>query len=128
MNADAAGKAYPGPAFPVEPLRVAAFRDVFGEAGGVPVTFATAAEFTVIPDIVGDPEVGIDFSRVLHGSQEYEFRRPLQEGETLAIRSRIESIRSLGRNSFLALVTELTSPDGTVVCTARSTLIERAED
>jgi hypothetical protein len=126
MNADAAGKVYPGVPFTVAPDRVAAFRAVFDEAGGVPTTFVTAAEFTVIPDVVGDPDVGIDFSRVLHGSQEYEFRRPLRQGETLAIRSVIESIRSLGRNAFLVLVTELTAPDGAVVCTARSTLIERA--
>ena len=128
MDAAAAGKVYPDAPFTVDPERVAAFRTVFGEVGGVPATFVTAAEFTVIPNVVADPEVGVDFSRVLHGSQEYEFRRPLREGETLAIRSRIESIRSLGGgNAFLALLTELVEPDGDVVCTARSTLIERAE-
>jgi acyl dehydratase len=127
MDAAAAGKVYPDAPFTVDPERVAAFRAVFGEVGGVPATFVTAAEFTVIPNVVADPEVGLDFSRVLHGSQEYEFQRPLREGETLAIRSRIESIRSLGGNAFLALVTELVESDGDVVCTARSTLIERAE-
>ena len=129
MNAAAAGKVYPEAPFTVDPGRVAAFRGVFSQVEGVPVTFATAAEFTVIPGIVADPEVAIDFSRVLHGAQEYEFRRPLREGETLAIRSRIESIRSLGaNNSFLVLVTELVEPGGEIVCTARSTLIERAAD
>jgi acyl dehydratase len=127
MDAAAAGKVYPDAPFTVDPERVAAFRAVFGEVGGVPATFVTTAEFTVIPNVVADPEVGVDFSRVLHGSQEYEFRRPLREGETLAIRSRIESIRSLGGNAFLALVTELVEPEGDLVCTARSTLIERAE-
>jgi acyl dehydratase len=127
MDAAAVGKVYPDAPFTVDPERVAAFRAVFGEVGGVPATFVTAAEFTVIPNVVADPEVGLDFSRVLHGSQEYEFRRPLREGETLAIRSRIESIRSLGGNAFLALVTELVEPEGAVVCTARSTLIERVE-
>lgn len=127
MNAAAAGKVYPDAPFTVDPERVSAFRAVFDEAGGVPATFVTAAEFTVIPDVVADPELGIDFSRVLHGSQEYEFRRPLREGETLTIRSKIESIRSLGSNAFLVLVTELVGPDGVVVCAGRSTLIERAE-
>jgi hypothetical protein len=127
MNAAAVGKVYAGLSFTVEPDRVAAFRAVFEGSEGVPATFPTAAEFRVIPDIVADPEVGIDFSRVLHGSQEYEFARPLREGETLAIRSTIDSIRSLGRNAFLVLVTELMEPGGAVVCTARSTLIERAE-
>ena len=128
MNAAAAGKAYPNAPFSVDPERVAAFRAVFDEVTGVPATFATAAEFTVIPDIVADPELGLDFSRVLHGSQEYSFRRPLTEGETLTIRSTIESIREMGGNAFLVLVTELVDPDGGTVCTARSTLIERAAD
>jgi hypothetical protein len=127
MNAEAVGKVYPEVAFTVDPGRVAAFRDVFAQREGVPTTFVTAAEFTVIPGIMADPELGVDFTRVLHGSQEYEFRRPLREGETLSIRSKIESIRSLGGNWLLTLLTELIEPDGGVACTARSTLIERAE-
>jgi hypothetical protein len=126
MNAAVAGKVYPDAPFTVEPGRVAAFRAVFDQPSGVPPTFVTAAEFTVIPDIVADPELGLDFSRVLHGSQEYEFERPLEEGETLAIRTRIESIREMGGNGFLVLVTSLVEPGGDIVCTARSTLIERA--
>ena len=128
MNAAAAGKVYPDAPFAVHPERVAAFRAVFDEVTGVPATFATAAEFTVIPDIMADPELGLDLSRVLHGSQEYSFRRPLTEGETLTIRSTIESIREMAGNAFLVLVTELADPDGGIVCTARSTLIERAAD
>jgi N-terminal half of MaoC dehydratase len=127
MNAAATGKVYPDIPFTVEPERVRAFRAVFGEPSGVPATFATVAEFTVIPTVVVDPEVGLDFSRVLHGSQEYEFRRPLEEGESLVIRSRIESIRKMRGNGFLVLVTELAESGGEIVCTARSTLIERAE-
>jgi uncharacterized protein YbjQ (UPF0145 family) len=76
---------------------------------------------------VADPELGMDFSRVLHGTQRYAYERPLREGETLAIRSTIESIRSLGANALLVLATELVEPDGAVVCKAWSTLIERAE-
>jgi hypothetical protein len=126
MNASAAGKVYPDVPFTVDPERVAAFRAVFDEVRGVPATFPTAAEFTVIPEIVADPELGLDFSRVLHGSQEYEFARPLSEGEQLTIRSKIESIREMGGNAFLVLATELIGEDGATVCTARSTLIERA--
>jgi acyl-CoA thioesterase FadM len=112
--------------FTVDPHRVDAFRHIFEEAEGVPATFATVAEFGVMPQIVADPELGLDFSRVLHGNQEYEFRRPLHEGETLQVRCRLGSIRVLGGNAFLVVVTELVEPDGDVVCTARSTLIERA--
>jgi hypothetical protein len=127
MNAAAAGKVYPDVPFTVDPERVRAFRAVFDEPGGVPATFATAAEFTVIPSVVADPDLDLDFSRVLHGNQEYEFRRPLEEGEALVIRSRVDSIREMGGNGFLVLVTDLVEPGGEVVCSARSTLIERAE-
>jgi acyl dehydratase len=128
MNPAAAGKTYPATTFTVEPERVAAFREIFGEAEGVPATFVTVAEFAVMPQIVADPELGLDLSRVLHGNQEYEFRRPLRPGETLQVRTQVGSIRVFGGNAFLVVVTELVEPDGDVVCTARSTMIERAED
>jgi hypothetical protein len=128
MNPAAAGKTYPATTFTVDPQRVAAFRKIFEEAEGVPATFVTVAEFAVMPQIVADPELALDFSRVLHGSQEYEFRRPLEEGETLQVRCRLASIRALGGNARLVLVTELAEPGGDIVCTARSTLIERAAD
>jgi acyl dehydratase len=127
VNPSAAGKVYPERSFTVDPARVAAFRAVLDGAGsGVPVTFVTAAEFDVLPDIVGDPELGLDFSRVLHGSQEYVFVRPLAEGETLRVRTRIDAIRAMAGNGFVTIVTELLGDDG-VVCTARSTMIERGE-
>jgi acyl dehydratase len=127
MNRSVAGKVYPDTLFTVDPERVQAFRGVFEEPSGVPVTFATAGEFTVMPQILGDPELGLDFTRVLHGSQEYAFRRPLEEGETLTIRARIDAIRELGGNGFLTIVTDLVGVDGEVACTAKSTLIERGE-
>jgi hypothetical protein len=126
MNISATGKRYPLVSFTVAPERVAAFRDVFGDTDGVPVTFITAAEFEVMPTIVDDPELGLDLARVLHGNQEYELRRPLRVGETLEVRARIESIREMRGNAFLVIATDLVGDDGEVACTARSTMIERA--
>jgi len=127
MNPNLQGKEYPEVAFFVDPERVAAFRRVFGQATGVPPTFATAAEFTVFPQIVADPELRLDLRRVLHGSQEYLHGRPLVEGETVTIRTRLASIRSKGGNWFLTIVTDLVGADGEIACTARSTMIERDE-
>ena len=80
MDPAVEGTEYPDVRFVVDPVRVAAFRAVFGWEGGVPPTFVTAAEFTVLPQILGDPNLGVDFSRVVHGSQEYRFERSLREG------------------------------------------------
>ena len=126
MNVAAAGKVYPEAKFVVDPALVSAFRAVFDEREGVPPTFVTAAEFEVIPTIVDDPELALDFTRVLHGNQEYSFARPLREGETLTIRPRIESIREFGGSGFLVIATDLVDEGGEVVCAARATMIERA--
>jgi acyl dehydratase len=125
MNAAVVGKTYPETTFTVDPDRVEAFGAVFDADEGVPPTFVTAAEFEVIPRIVDDPELDLDFTRVLHGNQEYAFRRPLRVGETLTVRSGIESIRELGGNGFLVIATALVDAGGEVVCTARATMIER---
>lgn len=113
--------------FVVEPGRVAAFRAVFGQNEGVPPTFLTAAEFASFPPILGDPRLELDFSRVLHGSQEYEYARGLREGETITVRARIETIRHKGGNGFMTVVMEMEDGDGAPIAVARSTLIERGD-
>jgi acyl dehydratase len=125
MNPAAEGTVYPDVPFMIDPARVAAFREVFGVTSGVPPTFVTAAEFAVFPQVIGDPNLGLDFTRVLHGSQEYVYERALREGETLSVRARIDSIRQKGDTGFLTVVMELRDGDGELVCTARSQMVER---
>jgi hypothetical protein len=126
MNPAAEGTTYPAVPFTVEPSRVADFRTLFGISEGVPPTFVTAAEFAAFPQVLADQNLGLDFSRVVHGSQGYVFRRPLREGEELSVRARIESIRIRGGSGFVTIAMDLEDADGVVVCTARSQMIERA--
>ncbi len=126
MNPAAEGTTYPAVPFTVEPSRVAAFRTLFGINEGVPPTFVTAAEFAAFPQVLADRNLDLDFSRVVHGSQGYVFSRPLREGEELAVRARIESIRIRGGNCFVTIAMDLEDADGVVICTARSQMIERA--
>jgi acyl dehydratase len=120
------GKVYPEITFTVEPERVRRFAAVVGHLGdGVPPTFAAAAEFVAFPEIVGDPELGLDFARVVHAEQEYEWHRSPRVGETLSIRSRIASIRQKSGNGFLTIETELRDTDGALVVVGRATMIER---
>jgi hypothetical protein len=123
----AEGTRYPELRFEVEPARVAKFREVFGQTQGVPPTYVTAAEFSVFPLVIGDGRLSLDFSRVVHGDEMYEYRRPLIEGEALTVRARIESIRSKGGTGFLTLVMDLVDEDGELAVVARSTMIERGD-
>lgn len=125
MNPEAEGTAYPEVEFVVDPMRVGAFREIFGQHAGVPPTFLTAAEFAAFPSVLNDPNLALDLSRVLHGSQEYDYVRPLVVGERLRIRPRIESIRRKGGNSFMTVVMEAIGDDDQLAATAKSVMIER---
>ena len=125
MNAEAEGTVYPEVRFVVDGEQVAAFRDLFGIDHGVPPTFVTAAEFAALPTVLTDPALAIDFTRVVHGSQEYEYRRPPRVGETLRVRARIASIRHKGGTGFMTIAMDLVDADGRPVCTVRSQMLER---
>lgn len=125
VNAAAEGKTYEPVAFVITEERVRAFHDLFGGPPGVPPTFLTAAESNVFPQVIGDPELALDFRKVVHGSQEYELYRPLQLGETLAVQARVASIRQKGGNGFLVVEMQMSGVDGETVAVARSTMIER---
>jgi acyl dehydratase len=125
VNQAAEGKEYEPVPFDVSEARVRAFHGLFGGPPGVPLTLLTAAEFSVLPQIIGDPELALDFRKVVHGSQEYEYRRPLRLGDTLAVHARIASIRQKAGNGFLVVEMQKIGIDGKVAAVARSTMIER---
>ncbi len=126
VNPEAEGTVYPDVEFVVDAARVAAFRGVFGQSEGVPPTFLTAAEFAAFPRVIDDPALGLDFTRVLHGGQEYELVRPLREGETLTVRPRIDSIRVRAGTGFLVIAMDVFDDAGEPVARTRSTMIERS--
>jgi acyl dehydratase len=131
MNASAAleGKRYPRLRFVVDAERVRAFARAVGHPGdGVPPTFVTAPELAVgLSNVVTDPQLGISLEQVLHGEQEYEWRRPLSVGEELTADATIERVRGKGGTWFVTLRTEFTDADGASVATGRCTLIVRDE-
>ena len=127
MNPAAQGKGYPPTAFEVSAERVAAFAAVLGApADSVPPTFLAAVEFTVFPEVIDDPALDLDFSRVVHGEQEYEWRRPLRIGETISARPTIASIKQRGGLGFVTIETLVHDVDGELVAVCRSTMIERS--
>jgi hypothetical protein len=125
VNPAAQGKTYPDVPFDLDATRIRGFADLFGDPTSIPPTVLTAAEFAVIPTIVGDPDLGLDFTRVVHGSQEYEYLRTLAPGERLLARARLASIRQRGDTGFLTIETELVGQDGSTAAICRSLMIER---
>ena len=128
LNVALEGKTYSVVRFRVDEGHVARFAAAVGDppSTSVPPTFITAPEIIAgLAQVIADAELGLDFSRVVHGEQEYGWTRPVRIGETLEVRSSIESIRAKGGHEFLTLRTRMLDEDGLEVVTARSSLVVR---
>jgi acyl dehydratase len=126
MNPAAQGKRYPPEEIEVTEERVATFSVLFGlSPTTVAPTFLTVVEFAVFPQVIADPELDLDFARVVHGEQEYEWRRQPRVGETLTAQPWIASVKRRGGIGFVTIETEVRDAAGEPIATCRSTMIER---
>jgi acyl dehydratase len=127
VNPALEGKVYPPVSVTVTEDDVRRFAAAVGDGrAGVPLTFVTRAEIAAgWGPVVGDPELGLDFTRVVHAEQDYRWNRPLEVGDVLEATTSIESIRERGGHGFLTMRTELRDADAREVVVARSTLLVR---
>jgi len=68
---------------------------------------------------------GLDWTRVVHGEQKFEIKRPIVAGDDLTCSSTIESYRVAAGNEIVSVRSDLHSKDELVVSTW-STLVVRA--
>ncbi|HEX7463370.1 MAG TPA: MaoC family dehydratase N-terminal domain-containing protein [Actinomycetota bacterium] len=126
LNPALEGKAYSPISFEVAPDLVARFSSAVGEDGSfVPPTFVTVPEIVALAQVIADPDLGLDFARVVHGGQEYEWRRPVRESDTLSVTARIAEVRITRGFEFLTVETEMRDDSGELVVLARNGLIVR---
>ncbi|CCG05154.1 FAS1-like dehydratase domain-containing protein [Blastococcus saxobsidens] len=90
-----------------------------------PPTFAIVVSLEAAFVVLGDPEVGLDYSRVVHGEQKFTHHRPIRAGDRLVATTTIDAARSVAGNDLLTARVELATEDGEAVCTAVSMLVAR---
>ncbi len=93
-----------------------------------PPTFAFVLTFRASRQLVDDPELGIDYSRVVHGDQRFEYARPVRAGDALTVAVTLETVRSAGGHDMLTSRSDVVTVDGEHVAAVRSTLVVRGED
>jgi len=124
-----AGRTYPAVEFEIESERVAAFARAIGAdpSGGVPPTFATVYSLgTTAPQLFGDEEAAVDFARLLHAEQEFQWHRHPRIGETLTSRARVASDTSRRGMRFVSFETDTTDADGAPLCRSRALFVIRS--
>ncbi|WP_449060477.1 MaoC family dehydratase N-terminal domain-containing protein [Planomonospora algeriensis] len=75
--------------------------------------------------ILADPELGLNFAMVVHGEQRFQYQRPIYAGDELVSVSTVTDIRSVGRNEFITVRSDVTTVGGEPVCTTYNTIVER---
>jgi acyl dehydratase len=92
-----------------------------------PPTFAIVLTFGASRRVVEDPELGIDYSRVVHGEQRFALARPVRAGDALTVTVTLETVRSAGGHDMLTSRSDVATVEGEHVATAWSTLVVRGE-
>ncbi len=123
------GKTYPAVSSVIELERVADFARSIGAdlADGVPPTFAAVyALGATAPYLFGDPEADVDFAKLLHADQEFDWERHPQLGETVTSQGHVVSDISRRGMRFLTFEAQTTGADGSKICRSRTLFVIRS--
>jgi len=143
LNAEFVGRRYPASApYLVGREKVREFATAIGDTNPVshdvfaaqamgypdvvaPPTFAFVLTHSAMGQAMFDPDLGLDYSRVVHGEQRFAYDRPIVAGEELTVHAVIEGIRAVAGNDMLTLRAEVMDADGSRVVTAHSVIVAR---
>ena len=89
-----------------------------------PIIFTLAAAGAAI----ADPEVGIDYARVVHGEQVFAYSRPVRPGDRLVSTVRIAAVRTAAGSDIMTVEVAAATEEGEHVVTATSTIVARAPE
>ncbi|WP_336920691.1 FAS1-like dehydratase domain-containing protein [Aquipuribacter sp. SD81] len=100
--------------------RAAGFADLVA-----PPTFLVVAAQGATQRLVADPEVGIEYARVVHGEQGFEHHAPVVAGEELLVTTTVAALRQAAGVDMLTLRTEVTTVAGEARSTVTAMLVHR---
>ena len=142
LKTDAVGKTYPPVPYAVGREKIREFASAVGEDGAVhhdldaaraagyadvvaPPMFAVVYASRAIAPALFDPDVGIDFARMVHGGQELEWGAPVVAGDEVATEVAVKDVSERGGMAFYVFESRSTNQDGETVCTGTWTNIVR---
>lgn len=86
-----------------------------------PIILTMGAELRLMTD----PELGLDFTKVVHREQRFVHHRAVLAGDRLRTTVIVDAIRVAAGNDVVTTRTEVTAEDGSAVVTGYSTVVAR---
>jgi acyl dehydratase len=74
------------------------------------------------------PDLGLDYSRVVHGEQRFSLRRPIVAGDEIGFTGTITNIRDLRGNEAVTIEYGFTTTSGESLGTATTTIVVRGPE
>jgi acyl dehydratase len=90
-----------------------------------PPTFGIILTLKAGHQVIADPQLGIDYSRVVHGEQRFEHTRPVRAGDVLQVVVTVQDIRTAAGNDIVTTRADVTTLEGEAVLTAYATIVAR---
>ena len=109
--------------FEVDSARALGYPDLVA-----PPTFAIVVTMKAGEQVVFDPELALDYTRVVHGEQKFVHHRPIFAGDELTSTVSVDSIRSAAGNDMIMVKTQVHSTSGELVSTVYSLLVSRGAE
>jgi acyl dehydratase len=142
VNTDAQGKTYPPHDYEVGREKIREYAHAVGEDNPIyfdrerakeagfrdvaaPPMFAVVYSAGAVGPAVLDPEVGIDFAMMVHGSQEFVWGEPVCAGDTIATETTVREIEDRGGMGFYVFESVSHNQDGQEVVRGTWTNIVR---
>ncbi|WP_380167055.1 MaoC family dehydratase N-terminal domain-containing protein [Jannaschia sp. R86511] len=100
--------------------REAGFTDVVA-----PPTFAVVVAQPATDAMMADPTVDLEYSRIVHGEQQFVHHAPIVAGDELTATMTVAGVRAAAGASMLTLVTEVATVDGDARSTVTALLVHR---
>jgi len=143
LNVELVGKQYPPQAYEVGREKIREFAAAVGDSNPAyrdvdaakalghddlvaPPTFAVVVTRGPQIAVIDDPDLGLDFSRVVHGDQKFQFTRPIVAGEVLHTTASVHSARTMAGNDILTIRSDVADDTGAPVVSVFATLVARA--
>ncbi len=90
-----------------------------------PPTFASIFTMKAGEQVLFDPALGLDYTRVVHGDQRFIQHRPIFAGDELACVVSVDSIRSVAGNDMVTVKADVSAENGDPVSTVYSLVVSR---
>jgi acyl dehydratase len=136
VNDDVIGKTYPATTYAVGREKIREYAFAVGETNALyvdveaaraaghddvvaPPMFAVVYSMPAVAQGMFDPEVGIDFSRLVHAGQEFEWGPLVVAGDEITTTTEVSEITERAGNGFFVFESTSVNQRGETVCVGR---------